>query len=57
MHKTDYSVVISIIIMCLTNLKYIGNTIMTPEVQNYHFAPRGNMLDLISKNFYMVVLM
>ena len=40
----------NLMIICHGDSNDVENTIMTPEVQNYHFAPRGNMLDLISKN-------
>ena len=39
-------------ILQLTSSNYTEFTIMTPKVHNYHFAPRGNMLSLISKNYY-----
>ena len=46
----------NLMIIRLNNPIYAETTITTLEVQNYHFASRGNILDLIFKNYYGVVL-
>ena len=42
----------NLMMICHDNSIDAESTITTPEVQNYHFAPKGNMLDLTSKNYY-----
>ena len=42
-------------IIRLNNSNNAKTTITTPEVQNYHFAPRGNMLGLFFLNYYRVL--
>ena len=45
------------ILICFNNLKYAKTQFTTPEVQNYHFAPNGDMLSLTFKNYYEFLFM
>ena len=45
-----------LLILQHNSLNYEEFTNTTPKLQNYHFAPRGNILDLISKNYYEITL-
>ena len=38
------------------DLKHAERTFTTLEMKNYHFAPKGDMLDLTFKNYYGAVL-
>ena len=47
-----WDVELNLMIIFHDNPNDVESTITTPEVQNYHFTPRDNMLGLISKNYY-----
>ena len=52
-----WDIVPNLTIIWYVNSNYAEITIMTLEMQNYHFTPEGNMLDLNSKNYYEITFM